>query len=76
MEFPWLFFGGEQDSNPWPMRGGLLAGALSNQRLRLDWEEGQFYERSPQLSKAIRPFDLLVFPFWSIFSRGAKRLTF
>ena len=23
-----------------------------------------------------RPFDLLVFPFWSIFSRGPKRLTF
>ena len=23
-----------------------------------------------------RPFDLLVFPFWSTFSRGLKRLTF
>ena len=28
------------------------------------------------LPKANRPFDLLVFPFWSIFSKGPKRLTF
>ena len=30
----------------------------------------------PQLVKANRPLDLLVFPCWSIFSRGPKRLTF
>ena len=29
-----------------------------------------------QLFKANRPFDLLAFPFWSIFSHGPKRLTF
>ena len=30
---------------------------------------------SSHLPKANRPFDLLVFPFWSIFSEGPKRLT-
>ena len=29
-----------------------------------------------QLFKANRPFDLLVFQFWSIFRHGPKRLTF
>ena len=45
---------------------------------------GQHLEKPPwvwegaisQLSKANRPFNFMVFKFWSIFSKGPKRLTF
>ena len=33
-------------------------------------------QHGTQLPKANRPFHLLVFPFWSSFSHGPKRLTF
>ena len=35
-----------------------------------------FLGMGSQLPKANRPFNLLVFQFWSIFSKGPKRLTF